>query len=334
VRKALEDRSDGRSTMKIAEKIKNQIAFKNGFTLRGEGEGDGDKKRKKWARADLWPDPTTLEGPNKVVATPGKPKFIYFHLNAEDEFFNSGRGKLEVSCDHPRVGDPELVPGGELHRGLVPVSLLVPEDVEPGKATITASVTNWQKAAGGIGDDLQWVTQLEIIDPGAQKESDNKPPKRKTGGPTKGPLVAVLWRGIKDFPDTWDGGVPGHVEEVEAQVLAEKIDEYKELASEGSRLVTTIYLSEDYTALKKYEAWRARTVGTRGLDEARDRYAVAYGVGALVLREQEQKRIKAGKPEPDAEEVRAERDAVARSALAMMPDIDKLIRETGLEQSE
>jgi hypothetical protein len=334
VRKALEDRAGGRSTMKIAEQIKSQMAFKGGFKLAGERDGDGERPRKKWAAAHLWPDPTTLEGPLQITAVPGKTKFIYFHLNAEDEFFASGRGKLEVACNHPRVGDAELVPGTELHRGLVRVSLLVPEDVEPGDATITTSVTGWLRAAGGIGDDVQWITKLEILDPAEKREREKKdPPKDKKGGPTSGPLVALLWRQNDDFED-WDGGVPGHIESVEAQVLAERVEDYKELAAQGSTPVPTIYLNEDYTPLKKYESWRAKTIGTRGLDDARDRYAVAAGVGMLVLHERELQRIKASKPEPDAEDARAQRQAVARSALAMMPGIDKLMREAGLEQTE
>lgn len=317
-----------------ANRLQDQIAAFLNSWLTGERDGAGERPRKKWAAAHLWPDPTTLEGPLKVTAVPGKTKFLYFHVNAEDDFFASGRGKLEVACDHPRVGDAELVPGTELHRGLVRVSLLVPEDVEPGDATITTSVTGWAKAAGGVGDDLQWLTKLEILDAAEKKEQEqNAPPKDKQGSSTSGPLVALIWRKSDDFED-WDGGVPGHVESVEAEVLAETVDEYKELAAQGSTPVPTIYLNDDYTPLKKYESWRAKSVGIRGLDDARDRYAVATGVGMLVLYEREVTRTKAGKAEPDAEDARAERQAVARAALAMMPDIDKLMREAGLEQTE
>lgn len=334
VRKALENRSEGRSTMKIAERIRTQLAFKGGFKLSGDKEGDGERPRKTWARAELWADPTTLEGPERVTVKPGTTKFLHYHVNAVDEFFASGRGRLDVVCDHPRIGEAELIAGTDLHRGIVRVSLLVPEDVEPGEATVLACVGDWMKSNGSPGDDLQWETKLKIVDPATTPERDPRdPPKRKTGGPAAGPLVALVRKRNDDF-ENWDGGTPGHVDNVEAEVLAKTVPEYKDLASQGSALVPTIYLNEDYTPLKKYEQWRARSVGTRGLDDARDRYAVAAGVGMLVLHEREVKRGRAGTVEPDADDLRAERQAVARAALAMMPDIDKLIREAELEPIE
>lgn len=331
VRTALENRSEGRSTLRIAERIKSQMAFKGGFRLGGGGGGEDEsgRPRKTWAQGDLWPDPTTLEGPGRLTVVPGKTRFAYFHINAQDDFFSSGRGRLELSCDHDRIGEAELVAGTELHHGLVRVSLLVPEDVDPGTATITARVTDWMKAAGGLGDDLRWDTQLEILDADADVERrKHQKPKRGGTGPAKGPLVALVWRGGDSFKDHWHGGVPGHVELVEASVLAE-LPDYIQLAHLGSELVPTIYLNEDYTPLKKYEQGRARTKSDSALDRSRDNYAVAAGVGLLLLHERDVKRLKRGEPEP--EDTIAERDAVARTALANATDMDRLALEVGLD---
>jgi signal transduction protein with GAF and PtsI domain len=81
--------------------------------------------------------------------------------------------------------------------------------------------------------------------------------------------------------------------------------------------------------LKRYEAERAKKVLESTLDEARDRYAVGVGVGMLVLEERNRKLEKRGEKLP--EDTLTERQAVARAALALMPDFDKLVQEAGLE---
>ena len=68
---------------------------------------------------------------------------------------------------------------------------------------------------------------------------------------------------------------------------------------------------------------------TATLDEARDRYAVAVGVGLLVLEERDRKLEKEGKKR--AADSLAERQAVAHAALALMPEFDSLVMEAGLE---
>ncbi|MEK6327903.1 MAG: hypothetical protein AABM66_10355 [Actinomycetota bacterium] len=59
------------------------------------------------------------------------------------------------------------------------------------------------------------------------------------------------------------------------------------------------------------------------------RYAVGVGVGMLVLEERNRKLEKRGEKLP--EDTLTERQAVARAALALMPDFDKLAQEAGLE---
>lgn len=330
VRKAIQDRGSDRSTLEIAKKIQAQLAFRGGVSLTGSDKGDNPPPKRKWADADLWPDPTTLEGSDKVRAIPGKTRFLHFQINARDEFFSSGRGSLELTCDHPRIGSSELVAGGELHGGMIRASLLVPDDVTIGDtATITARVRNWMKAAGGLGDDLEWTCQLEIVD-GTRKQAKSKS-KTNKGGAGKGSQVAVLWR-KNDDREGWTGGVPGEIEMVEASVLAAERDEYKHLTTLGSEPVPTVVLNVDYSPLKRYEAERTKKHNKSTLDQARDRYGVGVGVGLLVLEERYRKLEKEGKKRPT--DTLAEGQAVARAALALMPDFDLLIQEAGLEIGE
>lgn len=330
VRKAIQDRGSDRSTLEMAKKIQAQLAFRGGVSLTGPNKGDNPPPKRKWADADLWPDPTTLEGPDKVRAIPGKTRFLHFQINARDEFFSSGRGSLELTCDHPRIGSSELVAGGELHGGMIRASLLVPDDVKLGDAaTITARVRNWMKAAGGLGDDLEWTCQLEIVD-GTRRQAKSKS-KTNKGGAGKGSQVAVLWRKNNDR-EGWTGGVPGEIEMVEASVLAAERVEYKHLTALGSEPVPTVVLNVDYSPLKRYEVERTKKHNKSTLDQARDRYGVGVGVGLLVLEERYRKLEKEGKKRPT--DTLAEGQAVARAALALMPDFDLLIREAGLETGE
>lgn len=329
VRKAIQNRTAGRSTVDVARRIRAHLAFKGGVSSSGERkEGHDVPPKRKWAEADLWPDPTTLEGPLKVRALPGKTKFVHYQLNAIDRFFASGRGQLILTCDYPRIGPAELVAGGQLKGGMVRASLLVPEDVPVGTiATITASVSGWAKAAGGIGSDLEWTSELEVV--GAIRDEATASRKKNTAGvPSTGPQVAVVWRTSDDGDGSFTGGIPGEIELIEACVLAAEHAEYADLAQLGSERVTTVVLNKDFTPLKQYEAERIKRHDANTLDEARDRYAVGVGVGLLVLEEHERKLEKAGKPR--REETLAERQAVARAALALMPDFDRLVKEAGL----
>ena len=63
-------------------------------------------------------------------------------------------------------------------------------------ATITAALRGWAKAAGGVGEDLEWRTELLVGEkPSAPPKSQSK--NRKSGsnkGPSKGGgHVAVIW---------------------------------------------------------------------------------------------------------------------------------------------
>jgi len=252
IHKTLQNRSGDRSTLQIAERIRTQLAFRGGVSLSGrQMEGDDAPPKRKWADGDLWPDPTTLEGPTKIRAVPGKTRFMHHQLNAVDKFFTSGRGTLELNCDHPRIGDADLVAGGELRGGMVRASLLIPEDVEIGTtATITAAVRDWSKAPGGVGEDLEWKTELEVVE---TTKADTEPKAKKsttTRSASKGTQVAVLWRD-NNYSDEWNGGVPGEVEPIEASVLAAEREEYKELAELGSAQVPTVVLNQDYSPLKR-----------------------------------------------------------------------------------
>lgn len=328
LRQAIVGESNGRPTINIARQIGRALKFKGGFALTGAKPRRGAKRkqRKKEAKPDLYPDPTTIEGPARVEVEQGQTRGIRFHINARDEFLNRDRGTLEVSCDHPDIGEREVTIG-QLQQGSVRVTIAMAEGSRLGDFNLTASLRGWQRSSGGIGPDLHWQTTLTVIEP-----SEERPRGRQGRGEenaqAEGDLVGLAWRADSDF-DHWHSGVPGHVEEVEAKLLAEEADDYQELEKLGDTKVPTIFLNKDYTPLKRYEAARAHDLTEAGLGTARDRYAVGAGLGLLLLDRDLKARVN-GKSVPDEVELTA-KQAAAQSALVMMPQYDRLAQAAGAE---
>jgi hypothetical protein len=325
VLKSLERRNE-RPTLAIARKIARELKLR-GFRLRRRG--GMRERRKRFAEAELWPDPTAFEGPDELTLVAGETRFIHYHLNAVDEFFSSRRGRLELECDHPRIGSDELTIG-PLRGGMVRVSLVVPEDVEPSEAKLIAHVRDWERAAGGIGNAHRWETTLTILveKPERQPPLKRKKKDREEETPDEGPLVALVWRG-KDDGDEWHGGNPGNVEPWPAQALAEKNSEYRELAKLGDVDVPTIVLNMDYSPLESYVRARldgdgVRNLTTAGAEKARERYAVGVGLG-LLLHDQERERLRKGGHSLDEASDLHQRQAIARAVLVMMPEYDTLL---------
>jgi hypothetical protein len=325
LRKAIVGERNGRPTINIARQIGRALKFKGGFSLTGGGGGGGGhkKRRKKQAKPDLYPDPTTLEGPGSIQIEQAATRGVRFHVNARDEFLASGRGRLEVTCTHPDVGEREITIG-ELRKGSVRATIALAEGAELGNYELLASIRGWGKASGGIGPDLEWRTTLKVIEP--KEKQPPKPGKDNAGD--DGDLVGLAWRGENDFDD-WHGGTPGHVEPVPASMLAEESEDYKDLEPLGDTKVPTIFLNRDYTPLKKYEGARANDLTEKGLEDARDRYAVGAGLGLLLL-DQDLKAKANGSGVPEGMELTA-KQAAAQSALVMMPQYDRLAKEAGVE---
>lgn len=325
LRQALTSDSNGRPTINIARQIGRALKFKGGFALTGSrGEGKGRRRRKRH-KVDLYPDPTTLEGPAQIRVEQGATRGIRFHVNAQDAFLNSGRGTLAIDCDHPDVGAREVTVG-QLRKGSVRATVAIADGAKLGDYTLTASLKNWQKASGGIGPDLEWTTKVEIIEP--RDEQDRQHRRSSESPDAEGDLVGLAWRGEGDFDD-WHPGVPGHVEGVEAKLLAEEAEDYKDLEQLADLKIPTIFLNRDYSPLKRYEAAR-KDLTKDGIDRARDRYAVGAGLGLLLL--DRDLRTKSNAADISQEDELTAKQATAQSALVMMPQYDRLARETGIDE--
>lgn len=318
---------NGRPTLEISRQISRALAVRQkGFSLRaainGGSFGREPRERKEpKPPTTLHADPTSLRGPESVRAVPGTSKSVRFVLDARDEFMQSGRGRMFVRCTHPDIGDQDIAVG-PLHNGRIRVIVTVPAEAEPGNFSLLAGVYGWERAAGGLGDDLEWETGFEVVE-----EAERRPPAkqngRKKGKSSEGPQVALLWRGSQE--EGFTPIVPGKVEEVPAVLLANE-SEYAEFAELGETPVLTIFLNQDYAPLKRYMGVRHRELvsGT----PAQDRYAVDLGVAMLVLHQERELRLTRGE-RVDETLLETARDAAAQGALSILPQFDELVRQAG-----
>jgi len=320
---------NGRPTLEISRQISRAFAIRsNGFSLlgaRGNGEhgrGGRDEREPK-PPAILHADPTALRGPESVQAVCGASKTIRFALDARDEFIESGRGCLTVSCTHPEIGDADIAVG-PLHSGRIRVIVTVPAEVQLGDFTLSAGVYEWERVSGGLGPDLEWETRFEVVAEAKKPTPMQRNGKSKTKS-TDGPQVALLWRSGDEIGLT--PVMPGKIEEVAARLVAAE-PEYAELAKLGEAPVLTIYLNQDYAPLKRYLGVRERELVAE--TPAADRYAVDVGVAMLVLHHAREARVKKGERVDEAM-LETARHAAAQGAVSILPQFDELVKQACLD---
>jgi hypothetical protein len=328
IRESIMSSGSERPTFEISQQISRAFAARRqGFKFQGNGNNGNafeHKEREIKPPPLLHLDPTYLKGPKQVLVLPGKSRALRFAVDAKDEFFSSGRGALTATCSHPDIQDEDIAIG-PLSHGRVRVIIAVPAEAQLGGFSVTACITGWEKAAGGIGTDLAWTTKLSVVDELPERALPESVKNRDRT--TEGPQVALLWRHgeqIELLPKS-----PGKVEEVPAAQLAED-EQYKELATLGKTPVLTVFLNEDYSPLKKYLQGRQRELTKIGSGHAHNRYAIDVGVALLVLHHEAEARRKNG-TRVDEDLLEVARAAAAQGAVSILPHFDALAREAGIE---
>ncbi|WP_354642922.1 hypothetical protein [Kitasatospora camelliae] len=337
IRASYQDKTD-QPTAEIARRISRALTVK-GFSLGsgngtgGQGDGQGSGRAGGGGGSlkpvTLHPDPTVIKGPATVRAVVGTTRSITYTIDVEDSFYE-GRGRLQAFCDHPDiVGDREITTG-KGHNGRVRVMVAVPETAGYGTYELRVVLEDWIRAAGGLGQRLECITKLELVDDIAGSGAGTgKPTKgaQGNGGPGPGTNVALRWTS-HDAEDNWDRITVGSVEDVPASILAEQQSDYAELRALGEQPIPTILLNQEYPPFKKYLAARNKELTSD--KRAREQYAVGVGVSLLLLQQKLDKIKKSGESMPDDDFIDEARRAAASAVLAVMPAFDDLAKEVGL----
>lgn len=329
---------DGGPTAAIARRIARALTVR-GYTVGGPGTqggaggpgGSGGRSGTQRKPILLHDDPTRLEGPQQAIAEIGKTRFLTYILDAPDAFLGT-RGNLTVECDDPVIG-PRDITVGNLHAGRVRVSIAVAEDAEPGAHTLSLSVSDWMRKAGGLGPTLRTETKLELvthIERTGTGQGDPTGGAAGTQGATAGNNVAVKWvNHDDDGREEWTAATVGAVEQVPASILAAD-PEYSDLAALGDTDIPTVVLNSGYTPWKAYLHSRTRTLND--LDSPKERYATGVGVHLLLMDQELSKRPPEQAVDPEVEEIT--KRAGARAVLSVQPAFDELAKEAGLEDDD
>lgn len=311
-----------------------------GFSFSGASGGIGGRGRDSGASGgsggsggrkaiELKKDPTFLSGPKSFKAIRGETRGITLEIDAVNEFFD-GRGAVVVTSDHPDINAREITVG-KGREGRVKVMIAIPDDADMGEFTMTALVSSWSKASGGLGSDLIHEMRFAVVD---DIDGDGAGSgKRKTGsggkGAEQGSSVALLWSSPEHHED-WGKMTVGEVEMIEAQLLAES-PEYSELASLGGSKIPTLTLNEDYPEYKKYLEGRSKKL--TDLTRPKEQYAMGVGVALMALHVGlgEGGHVDGERRPLSQEDLAIAQEAAARAVLAVMPAYDVLLSSAGVD---
>ena len=339
IRDSLKGTSD-QKTLEIARRIGRALSVKgfgeaSGNT--GSGGADGGESGRGGGGGGtsklipLHADPTRITGPDVVRAVIGQTRSIAYTVDVFDSFYE-GRGMLEVASDHVEIQPGKEITVGKGRSGRVRVMVAVPDSLEPGAYQLSVTLENWQRTSGGLGNRLEYVTKLELVDeiPGSGVGA-GKPAKTGNGntGPGEGNNVALKWSSFTQ-QDGWQKVTVGEVQHIPAALLASAEPEYAGLATLGDVKIPTIVLNEDYPPFKKYLATRNKKLTS--IDRPKEQYAIGAGVALLLLDGDLAERRKGGskKELPDDSFIAEAQQAAARAVLAVMPSFDALAKEAGL----
>ena len=121
----------------------------------------------------------------------------------------------------------------------------------------------------------------------------------------------------------------GEVHQIDAHELSTMHDDYGDLKGVHGTL-PVVKLNEEFAPLKQYVSTRARHVGDEGVARNKERYAAGVGV-QMMLVDQELSRRRSRGDDISDDLVEALRQHAARGVLMMLPDIDAITDEVGID---
>ncbi len=336
VRESLKGGGDPK--LQIAQRISRVLEVR-GFGA-GTGEGTAGSKQGQTSGGsglggsvgpktiDLHDDPTYIKGPTTKTLQVGTNGYLTVEVDAVNEFWTSGRGRLSIECDHPSI-TAEEIGVGMANAGRTRISIPVPDTAATGIHELRVGLSDWLSASGGLGKDLMYTCKLDLVEETVGHGTGGKKPAGSGNGdtgPGTGNRVALFWEDA-DTTNEWGRSTVGSVETVKASDLA-VVPAYASLASLGDEPVTTLRLSNDFAPWKQYLGSRSKKL----VDTSRpmDQYAVGVGVELILLQKEIDRRTRKGLP-VDGDFVKYSSQAAAKAIIAVMPAFDDLLKEAGLD---
>ncbi len=121
----------------------------------------------------------------------------------------------------------------------------------------------------------------------------------------------------------------GEIHQINANDISMMHSDYADLRGIHGDL-PVLKLNEEFVPLKQYVAARVRSVGDEGVARNKERYAVGVGVQMMLIDEEVRRRRSRGDDIPD-DLVDAMFQHAARGVLMMLPDIDAISDEVGID---
>jgi hypothetical protein len=304
----------------------------------GSGGGSGTNKRKPpkpKPEAELYPEPTSFTGPDRIEVLPGRRKTFHMQCNAVDGFVPDS-GTVNVIAG---VGSPPLQFGvGDLRRGRLQVSLIVAAEAPVGASELEVALA-WSRVDGERAE-LRWPLAVEIVD---EPKIPKPPRKGKNKGKRKHGDVAFIWASESQG---WDNAMVGELQQIKGCDLAESHPKtYGDLKNVEDQ-IPTVVLNDKFKELAAYMDSIAPKVSDQALEMRKEKYALAVGVTVANMWVQEEKLRKAHRrweeekngeePERPMSEAQIQRALVedARGVIVLLPEFDTAIGDVGQSEDE
>lgn len=282
---------------------------------------------------DLYPEPTTLTGPEEVTLVLGSRATAYLEINAIDGFVPD-RGTITVTTT---AGAPVIATGvGDLRKGRLALTVQS-SAAAPGFSEVEVSL-DWLRSSGGLGL-MTWPMRVNLVTSIEPRPKPDPKPDPKTGGAEgkqSSGSIAFMWVNGPDLG--WDEGFVGELQEIKGSDLADTRPEtYGDLKGVDAT-IPTIALNRQFADFAGY----LRTVAKRSSDAAlaarEERYALGVGVAVANLSLGEKKVLRKHdawqarqngveeppKPMTPEQQQRALRET-ARGIVTLMPDFDAIL---------
>jgi len=309
--------ADSGLTENILQQLNRAISFKAPGISQEPTKPTTPTKPTPGPAMDLYPEPTTMEGPESIVVIAGGTANLRLTLNAHDGFVPE---KGTMTFDAHGVG-LHLTTRGDLRKGRMLAGVTADGDLAPGRYPVDL-ICKWQRDTGEPGS-LAWTTKVEVVR--ELKPTGKTQPKTRDRG-----SLAFMWSSTEKQID-WTADTAGEVILLDPQVLAKQNPRLYGHLRNVKEKIPTIHLNEQF---RDYAAYRDRVrphLSDIQWDTRRNRYLVAVGsavANTWALEQRLSKKDEREETEPPsamtAEQQRRATAQAARATLLLLADIDKM----------